>query len=311
MQSQSPFHHSAFYFSDGGLETTLVFEHQLELPCFAAFTLLRQQSGQQQILDYYRSYLSLESAADHGFVLETPTWRASSDWADKLGIPLAELKQLNHLSVQLMHQLVKEQPERLILISGNLGPRGDGYRVGQQMSAHDARRYHQPQINWLADAGVDLISAVTLNYADEALGIVLAAQEAKLPVVISFTVETDGLLPDGMSLPDAIAYVDKETNNGPVHYMINCAHPSHYMQLVIRGGDWIKRIGGLRSNASVLSHAELDQSTELDSGDLSEFATLHQLLKKRLPELKVLGGCCGTDCSHIDGLARQCFSKAG
>lgn len=308
MQQQSPFNSSGFYFTDGGMETTLVFQQQQELPYFAAFTLLRHQSGQQKLLDYYRSYLALDSITNHGFVLETPTWRASPDWAEKLNISQADLQQLNQLSARLMQQLVAEYPQREILVSGNVGPRGDGYVPEQLMSLHDARRYHQQQINWLADASVDLITAMTLNYADEAAGIVLAAQIAQLPVVISFTLETDGLLPDGTSLPDAIAYVDKETQGGPIHYMINCAHPSHYLQLMIRGGDWVKRIGGLRSNASVLSHAELDQATELDSGNPAEFAILHQILKQRLPGLKVIGGCCGTDCRHVDGIARQCFN---
>lgn len=310
MKSVYPFFDN-LYLSDGGLETTLVFEHKLDLPYFAAFNLLRSPQMQQHLESYYRSYLEIYRKQNAGFVLETPTWRASADWAKKLGISTDELSRLNIDSVWMLRELAQQyqQDSKPIVISGNLGPRGDGYQIGEKMSVAEANRYHSQQIQWFKQADVDVITAVTINYVEEAIGIVQAAKEANLPCVIAFTVETDGLLPDGNSLQQAIATVDRETDGGPVHYMINCAHPSHYLQPVLRGGDWLQRIGGLRSNASVMSHAELDNSTELDQGELNEFVSLHKLLKGRLPNLKVLGGCCGTDCSHIEGLANTCLHQ--
>lgn len=308
MKSAYPFFDN-LYLSDGGLETTLVFQRQLDLPYFAAFNLMRSPHMQQHLESYYRSYLEIYRKHNAGFVLETPTWRASADWAKKLDISFDELSRLNIDSVWMLRDLAKqyEQDNKPIIISGNLGPRGDGYKIAEKMSVAEANSYHSQQIHWFKQAKVDVITAVTINYVEEAAGIVQAAKEANLPCVIAFTVEIDGLLPDGRSLQEAIAIVDSEADGGPVHYMINCAHPSHYLQPVLRGGDWLQRIGGLRSNASVMSHAELDDSTELDQGDLNEFLSLHNLIRGRLPNLKVIGGCCGTDCKHIEGLAHTCL----
>lgn len=308
MKSVYPFFDN-LYLSDGGLETTLVFQHKLDLPYFAAFNLMRSPQMQQHLESYYRSYLEIYRKNNAGFVLETPTWRASADWANKLDISTDELSRLNIDSVWMLRELAQQyqQDSKPIVISGNLGPRGDGYQIGEKMSVAEANRYHSQQIQWFKQANVDVVTAVTINYVEEAIGIVQAAKEANLPCVIAFTVETDGRLPDGNTLEHAIAKVDSEADGGPVHYMINCAHPSHYLQPVLRGGTWLARIGGLRSNASVMSHAELDNAAELDQGELNEFVSLHKLLKARLPNLKVLGGCCGTDCSHIQGLAKECL----
>ena len=150
-----------------------------------------------------------------------------------------------------------------------------------------------------------MLTAMTMNYADEALGIVLSAKSKRIPVVISFTTETDGRLPSGESLKEAIERIDRETGDYVLYYMINCAHPEHFHALFDAPETWQKRIVGVRANASCKSHAELDASTELDPGDKEELAKRYKNLKGKLPHLRVFGGCCGTDHSHIEHICRE------
>jgi homocysteine S-methyltransferase len=171
------------------------------------------------------------------------------------------------------------------------------------MTEAEAKEYHGRQIALYKAQGVDMITALTMTNVPEAIGITQAAQAEALPVAISFTVETNGMLPTGDSLEHAIAAVDAATHCGPVYYMINCAHPTHFETCLTSGGSWTQRVRGLRANASKRSHAELDEATELDAGDPNELAQLYQTLRSTLPQLNVLGGCCGTDLRHIKAIA--------
>ena len=298
------------YLTDSGLETTLVFIDGMDLPYFSAFTLLQTIEGQQRLREYYRTHLDLAKAKNVGFILDTPTWRANPDWAQRMGMPLTELRRLNQFAVQELKQLQQDAAETPTLISGCLGPRGDGYNPEFMMSCDEAQHYHQQQIAWLVEAGVDMISALTLCYPEEAIGITKAAQEQNIPVVISFTVETDGKLINGLTLQEAIAQVDDATRHGaqqgPLYYMVNCAHPTHF-ENVLQGDHWLTRIRGVRANASTKSHAELDDSVELDSGDPLALGASYQQLQRVLPKLSVFGGCCGTDHRHIEAISHACL----
>lgn len=300
------------FLTDSGLETTLVFHDGLELPCFAAFTLLQTDEGRDRLRTYYREHMQLASSHGAGFILEAPTWRANPDWALELNLTLETLAKLNHRAIADMKQLQMQFTAVPSLVSGCLGPRGDGYSVDTKMSIIQAQDYHGQQIEWLRAAGVDLISAMTLNYVDEAIGIVAAANAAQLPVVISFTVETDGLLPDGTALADAIAAVDAASEQAgivaPLYYMINCAHPQHFKDVL--GGSWLTRVRGVRANASTCSHAELDAATELDAGHPEQLGLDYRALQQQLPALRVYGGCCGTDMRHIREIASACLAAS-
>ena len=289
------------FMTDGGMETTLIFHDAVDLPHFAAFDLLRRPGGRGKTKDYYRPYLELARENGVGFILETSTWRASADWASLLGYSSDELADANRDAVALLVELRDEYETaaRPIVISGCLGPRGDGYNPTNLMSADEAERYHSEQIATLAEAGVDLITAMTLNYPGEAIGIVRAAKRLGVPVVISFTAETDGRLPTGHTLSDAINQVDAETAQGPAYYMINCAHPTHLEEEIAKCGGWTDRIHGLRANASKRSHAELDEATDLDAGDPVDLSAGYDRLSSAIPRLNILGGCCGTDHRHI------------
>src|SRR5262249_30601261 len=139
-----------------------------------------------------------------------------------------------------------------VVISGNIGPRGDGYDPGKLMSAEEAELYHTWQARVLAGTAVDVISAFTMNNANEAIGVARAVKAAGKPCVISFTVETDGNLPTGQTLEEAINAVDAATGRAPAYYMVNCAHPAHFAG-VLTDSPWMRRIAGLRANASLKS----------------------------------------------------------
>lgn len=283
--------------TDGGLETDLIYHHDVDLPDFAAFVLVDDERGQALLARYYDEYVDIARRAGAALQLETPTWRASRDWGERLGYSAAELRRVNRDSVALLDRLRDRAGLETFLISGCLGPRGDGYVAGEVVDPDEAAAYHGPQIEALADAGADLITVLTLTGTGEAIGAVRAARSTGLPVSVSFTVEQDGRLPDGTPLSTAIAEVDAE--GGPDYFMLNCAHPTHMAPALADAGEWRSRIVGLRANASTRSHEELDAATELDEGDPVELSTAYGQLRPRLPNLALLGGCCGTDAGHV------------
>lgn len=295
-----------FYLTDGGLETTLIFHNNITLNFFSAFELLKYEAGRKTLAEYYLPYLALAEKYQLGFVIESPTWRSSADWGFKLGYTHDELFALNKQSIKFIRELASTFSSlSQVIVSGNIGPRGDGYRADFLMSSEQSRAYHLDQIKAFALADADIITAATLNYSNEAIGIVRAARSFGLPVVISFTVETDGKLPGGETLKEAIEKVDTETEFYTGHFMVNCAHPEHFVKEFYGDGDWKWRIGGIRANASNKSHAELDESTTLDAGDKYLLAEGYAELRSLLPSLKIIGGCCGTDHSHIDQICNH------
>ena len=302
MNKPKPIFSKACYLTDGGLETTLIFDQGIDLPHFAAFVLLADGEGRDALSKYYAPYLEIAGQYNLNFILESPTWRANTDWGFKLGYTQKELNQINRMAIKFMQELKHTAAieSSQVLISGNIGPRGDGYASETIMSAVKAKAYHQPQVNAFAEEKADLITALTLNYSEEAIGISEAAKKAGIPAVISFTVETDGRLPSGESLQEAIEKTDLLTNNYAKYFMINCAHPEHFKEVLEGGGEWKGRIQGLRANASTKSHAELDGCEELDRGDHALLANGYRELLQLLPELKVFGGCCGTDHHHME-----------
>lgn len=297
------------FLTDGGLETTLVFLEGFDLPYFAAFDLLKSQEGYETVKNYYLRYLNLAKKYKTNFILETPTWRANPDWIEKIGYPKNALATINEDAVALMTDLKSlfSNDFKSVLISGCIGPRGDGYVPENCMTPEESELYHSAQIKVLSETPVDFVSALTMNYVDEVIGIVRAAAVFGLPAVISFTVETDGKLPTGMSLKEAIKKIDENTTIPPLYYMINCAHPTHFLAELNAGKNenWTKRIKGFRANASCKSHAELDEATELDRGIPKQLGAAYKELKDSFAHVNVFGGCCGTDEEHIEEIISQ------
>lgn len=292
------------FVTDAGLETVLIFHQGLELPAFASFDLLKDEEGITRLRDYYKQYAEIAHTHGLGLILESPTWRANSDWGAKLGYDAAALADANRKAIGLMLEIrdACESAQTAIVISGNLGPRGDGYQPSARMTAEEAQNYHAPQIETFAQTDADMVAAFTMNYVEEAIGITFSAKECAMPVAISFTLETDGRLPSGATLADTIERIDAETGAYPVYYMLNCAHPEHFKHVLDEGGAWTKRIRGLRANASRRSHAELDECTELDDGNPAELGAQYRELRLLLPQITVVGGCCGTDHRHVDAI---------
>jgi homocysteine S-methyltransferase len=292
--------------TDGGLETALIFHQGVELEHFAAFPLLDEEAGQAQLRAYFAPFLALAVVHDAGFQLDTPTWRANRDWGARLGYDAAELDRVNRDAVVFARALAAaEAPEIAVRVNGVAGPRGDGYVVAERMDADEACDYHRAQVAAFAGAGADVVSAITMTYPEEAIGVARAAGDAGVASIISFTVETDGRLPDGSPLPAAIAAVEDATDGAPEAYMINCAHPTH-VDRALEGDDdgaWRARVAGLRANASRRSHAELDAAEELDAGDPDDLARRYVGLREAFPGLTLLGGCCGTDDRHVAAIA--------
>jgi homocysteine S-methyltransferase len=289
-----------FLMTDGGIETDLIFNRGWDLPAFASFPLLASEAGRAALDAYTADYLDIARTNGIGLLLETFTWRANPDWATSIGYSLEEMDQFNRDSVSFLEELRAGSASDLphLVISGCIGPWHDGYVAGSVTPA-EAQAYHSRQINVFAETGADLVSAITMTNVEEALGVVGAAVAAEMPVVISFTVETDGRLPSGQPLGEAITQVDTQTDGAPAYFMINCAHPTHFAGTLEEGGEWTSRIRGLRTNASKMSHAELDEAETLDIGDPVELGTDHLRLQALLPDLAILGGCCGTDSRHI------------
>ena len=290
---------TAPFITDGGLETTLVFIDGIDLPDFAAFPLLDSEDGRDALRRYFTSYLDIAERRGVGIVLDTPTWRANLDWGARLGYDAMQLTAVNHRAVEFVAALADERADLERVVNGVIGPRGDGYVVGATMSASEAAAYHGLQARAFAEAGAQMISAITMTYADEAIGITRAGGAVGIPVVISMTVETDGRLPSGQAIGDAIAQIDAATSTPPAYYMVNCAHPSHFADELDPTAEWTRRVKGVRANASSLSHAELDVATELDRGDIAELSGLYADLAG-VVDMCVIGGCCGTDHAHVD-----------
>ncbi len=298
------------FLTDGGLETTLIFHEGVDLPEFAAFVLLDDPGGVERLRDYFRRYMAVAAEAGLGFVAEAATWRANPDWAAKLGYDAARLADVNRRAIEMLVELRPEYEEAArapFVVSGAIGPRGDGYAVGARLAPDEAERYHSQQIRTFAATEADLVTAFTMTHVGEAVGVARAAAAAGIPSVIGFTVETDGRLPSGQALGDAVAEVDAATGAAPAYYMVNCAHPTHF-DAVLAGGEsgWVSRVRALRANASRMSHAELDEAPEVDAGDPDEFGALNASLRGRLAQLTVLGGCCGTDDRHVAAIGRSC-----
>ncbi|TXR47609.1 homocysteine S-methyltransferase family protein [Phyllobacterium endophyticum] len=298
------------FLSDGGMETTFIFHDGIDLPEFASFVLMATPEGRQRLKDYYVRYLEIARRHNAGFILDTPTWRANADWGAKLGYDAGALRKVNMDAAGLLLELRQEfeTDATPCVISGAVGPRGDGYKAGN-MNAEEAETYHGAQVESFAETEADMVAAFTLTNYSEAIGIARAAITYAMPCAISFTVETDGKLVTGLSLGDAINRVDDATGGSPAYYMINCAHPSHFAGVLDKGEAWLERVRGIRANASAKSHAELDDSTVLDAGDPADLGRWYKGLTGSFPQMRVLGGCCGTDHRHIAAICEACLPQ--
>lgn len=296
----------ALYLTDAGIETDLIFNHGIEIREFAAHTLLADPDGRESVANYLRGFLRLARDTGSGFVLDSQTWKAHLHWAEDLRASEAELAEANRDAIAFIAGIRAEFVDNPapIVLNGLIGPRGDAYAPDAVVAADEAQEYHATQLGWLADTEVDMVTAMTFTQSDEAIGVVRAAGAVGLPIVVSFTVETNGSLPTGEPLRQALDAVDTATDAAAAYFMVNCAHPDHFRN-VVTGDEWTRRIRGVRCNASRKSHAELDEAEVLDAGDINELADGYDDLVQSMPWLNVFGGCCGSDLRHVTEIASR------
>ncbi len=304
-RNQLPQLSGELYLADAGLETDLIFNHGVEIPEFAAHTLLPDRETRTQVADYFRLFLQLAREFDAGFVLDGQTWKAHRHWAGDLGQSPEELREANRDSIQFISELRDEFPDnRPIVLNAIIGPQGDAYSPDESIAADRAQEYHSEQVGWLAETECDMICGTTFVQSGEAIGLVRACRDVEMPVAISFTVETDGSLPSGQPLAEAIKHVDDATDGGAAYFGVNCAHPDHFFD-VLEDQSWARRIRSLRCNASRQSHAELDACEVLDDGNPLELGAQYRAIMNRMPWLNIFGGCCGTDLRHVAAIAES------
>lgn len=297
------------FVTDGGIETHMIFNEGQDLPDMSVFLLNMSEAGREKMREYYRAYIPICQQAGQGFLFDTNTWRANPDWGTRAGYDAVRLREANIRAVEFCQEMQAEFAAAGVssVISGVIGPRRDAWQHDRRMTVEEAIAYHTAQIEAFADSDADYVTAYTLTNVPEAVGIAKVAEKTGLPVALSFTLETDGNLPGGKPLGLAISEVDTATKGYPAYYMINCVHPIHFASTVRSGGDWVNRIGGLRVNASMLSHAELDNAPSLDIGDIGDLAQRYARVLPLLPNIRVIGGCCGTDHRHIGAICATCL----
>lgn len=297
------------FVTDGGIETYLIFNEGEDLPDMSAYLLNMSERGRDKMREYYRAYIPIAQRSGQGFLFDTNTWRANADWGQRVGYDAARLREANIAAVAFCQEMQAEFAAAGVpsIISGVIGPRRDAWQYDSRMTVEEAEAYHTPQVEAFAGTDADYVTAYTLTNVPEAVGIARAAKKGGLPVALSFTLETDGNLPGGKPLGLAISEVDAATGAYPAYYMINCVHPIHFASTVRNGGEWVNRIGGLRVNASMMSHAELDNSPSLDIGDWNDLAQRYARVLPLLPNIRVIGGCCGTDHRHMGAICATCL----
>ena len=313
MMRNSAFGRDRVHLAYAGMETDLIFNRGVDLPGFASHPLLDSEEGRDLLRGYLGEQIDLAREHDLGVVLESPTWVASRDRGAAIGADPETLARRNQKAIALMAEVRDENGHAPVVLSANVGPRSDAYAPEERMTASEAEAFHAEQIGWLADTVVDVVSGYTIAYPEEGIGIVSAARAHDLPVVVSWTVETDGRLPVGTPLGEAIERTDRATDGYALHYMINCAHLDHFASVLAEaeGAAWMDRLRGIVANASRCSHAELDEAEELDDGDPDELAEQLVTLRETHPQLTVLGGCCGTDLRHMRALAGRVSGNVG
>ncbi|MBI5618008.1 MAG: homocysteine S-methyltransferase family protein [Gammaproteobacteria bacterium] len=300
--------HGGLFLTEGGIGTTLIHHDGVEIPHFATFALLATPEGTAHLRRAFRPYAENARRFHAGLIVDSNTWRGSRDWGEKLGYSRAGLAAANRAAIALLEELrgEYETSEAPFVISACMGPRGSAYSASAAQSVDAAEHYHREQVETLAATTADVLSAMTMTHPDEAAGIVRAARAARMPAVVSFTVETDGRLVSGYTVAEAIARVDGATDGYASYFMLNCAHADHFERALADDGAWIARLHGLRSNSSTKSHAELDEATTLDEGDPDALGLQYRSLAARYPHMNVLGGCCGTDVRHARCIAERC-----
>lgn len=289
------------YLTEGGFETEVLYKWGFELPQFAVFPLLEDATARQVMLDIYRRILDVARKHDVIPLLGSFDYRASADWGALLGYDQASLDDAVEYGITLLRDLVRAHAPELpeAYVAGYIGPRGDAYGRDDTITANEAEDYHTPQLLAQKRAKADLVWAMTFNSVPEAIGVVRAARAARMPLAVSFSLDSRSRLSTGPTVAAAIAEVDAATNGGPDFYTLNCSHPIEFEPALVPG-DWTRRLRGIRPNAAKMDKIALCKLGHLEDGDPVELGQQMSGLLDRYPHFDIWGGCCGTDHRHAD-----------
>ncbi len=304
--SLPPMGSGEMFLTEGGSETEIMYRHGFELPEFSMLPLLESPLALSALRDEYSQQLDVAAEFGLSFLLTGLDYRASPDWGSKLGYSPSGLADANIASIELLRDIAKGYEEQIprLLIGGILGPRGDAYSLNQEITAESAEDYHAVQLETLKRADVDFACALTFNNVAESVGALRAANQTGVPLFVSLTLDRSGRLKSGPTLAEAIVEIDAQAGEAaPELYMINCSHPLEY-EPALENRDWIKRLRGVRPNASKMEKLALCELGHIEEGDPVELASRLRDLSERYPHMDIFGGCCGTGHKHLREIAK-------
>ena len=299
--------HQKFYLTEGGTETEVLYKWGFELPEFAMYPLLDNPEANAVIRDIYRRYFHVAETCDTGLLILGHDYRASPDWGAKLGYTPEGLADMQRRTIRFLADMRVAYEGRVTdtYIAGCIGPRGDAYGSGGEMSEAEAEDYHSVQLTTLKDTEADMAIALTFNNIPEAVGVVRAAAALGIPVGISLTLTTESRLRSGPTLREAVEVIDECTGSGAAWFGTNCSHPLEFEPALADDGDWVDRLRYIRPNAVKMEKVALCKLGHLEDGDPVELGKQMGEVARRFPRADILGGCCGTDERHLAEIARN------
>ncbi len=273
-------------------------------PSLVHANLIYDDNSKAELEKLYLDYISIAIRAQVPMLLLTPTWRANYDRVKNAGTNPEVNADSAHfmLDLRTAHNL----DPSMIKIGGVIGCKNDSYKPWEALTTSESEKFHRWQVNHLAQADVDFLIGVTLPNVGEAIGIAKSMENTGTPYMLSFVIDRNGLVLDGTSLWDAVNKIDSITTVKPLCYMVNCSYPT-FLHAKEQPGELFIRLLGIQANSSSLDHADLDGSAELHTESVAEWGEEMLKLNKNYG-MKILGGCCGTDDTHISHLVADKFT---
>jgi S-methylmethionine-dependent homocysteine/selenocysteine methylase len=289
---------------EGAVAERIKHEFNIELNEKTALAgLIYTEKGRSALTSIYTEYLHIAEKHHLPFIVTTPTRRANHIRVKEAGYD----EKIIYENAAFLQTLQKNAGTTMFT-GGLMGCKGDAYTASEALAAEDAYEFHTWQASLFRDAGVDFLYAGIMPALPEAEGMAKAMEHTDLPYIISFMIRKDGKLIDGTTISDAVQKIDASTERKPVCYMANCIHPVILQQALSHPFNCTRfvkeRFHGIQANTSALSPEELNNSPELITSDGASLADEMMNLAKYV-HIKIFGGCCGTDASHMEEIAKR------
>lgn len=269
--------------------------------------LIYESKGLKALSELWNGYIDIARRYGLPFLATTPTRRANKD---RISLSRYSERIIGD-NVRFLRNIQKKADINMY-VGGLMGCRGDAYTANGALSEEDAYNFHKWTAEHFLKAEVDFLYAGIMPSLPEAAGLAKAASDMNLPYIISFTIQGNGMLIDGTSISDAIQYIDSVTENKPAIYMSNCIHPGILFQALSQPFNQTslvkERFRGIQANTSPLSYVELDNSLELKCSDPETWAD-EMIRLSEISDIKIWGGCCGTNNRHMECLVKRLVSR--